>query len=230
MLISAISDYSKNPTLTIIGILLMIPSLLIALTVHEYSHGRIALALGDKTALMAGRLTLNPIRHFDLIGSLMLLVFGFGYAKPVPINPRNFDKVKYKTGIILVSLAGPLSNLILTFIGVLGHHVTRTLAYHLGGSMTVYSVVAMFFEYFAIINTGLLIFNLIPLPPLDGSRILTVFLPVKAQMWFFKYERYIQLAIFALLWFGVLDTPLLALRSWILGGMDKIVSLIPFLM
>ena len=229
MLFSAIQDFSTDPVYTIINILLLIPTILISLTFHEYAHGRMALALGDKTALMAGRLTLNPIRHLDPIGALMLLLFGFGYAKPVPINPRNFDRVKYKTGMILVSIAGPLTNFILAFIGVLCIHISTTIAYYLGSSEIVYIVIYIFFLNFSSINIGLGIFNLIPLPPLDGSRILTVFLPAKAQMWFFRYERYIQLAIFALIWFGVLDTPLYFLRSLIFQGFDKLISLIPFL-
>ncbi len=230
MLISAIQGFSNDPIYTIVSILLMIPTILISLTIHEYAHGRMALAIGDKTALMAGRLTLNPIRHLDPIGSLMLLLFGFGYARPVPINPRNFDKVKYKTGMILVSVAGPLSNFILALIGILCVHITDTIAYYLNFSAIVYLVIYLFFTYFAVINIGLGIFNLIPLPPLDGSRILTVFLPAKAQMWFYRNERYIQIAIFALIWFGVLDKPLYALRELVFTGMDKLISLIPFLM
>ncbi len=218
-----------DPRLAIVEMLLLIPVLLISLTVHEYSHGRAALAIGDKTALMAGRLTLNPLRHLDPVGTLMLLLVGFGYAKPVPINPRNFDKVSYKKGLVIVSLAGPLSNFLLALIGVLGMHIVFAIA----ASMRVFNVYIeltyTFFSYFAALNVGLGVFNLIPIPPLDGSRILTIFLPAKAQMWFFRYERYIQIIIFILIWRGVLDTPLYFLRSIILTGMDKLVSLIPFL-
>ncbi len=229
MLFSAIQGFTQDPIYAIISILLMIPTLLISLTFHEYAHGRMALALGDKTALMAGRLTLNPIKHLHPIGSLMLLLFGFGYARPVPINPRNFDRVKYKTGIVLVSIAGPLTNFILAFIGVLLVHISDTVFYHLGNPGTLYLVIYLFLMNFSIMNIGLGIFNLIPLPPLDGSRILTVFLPAKAQMWLYRNEQYIQLAIFALIWFGVLDTPLYILRDIIFSGMDKLISLIPFL-
>lgn len=230
MLLSLLSNFSSNPRIAIVSMLLLIPTLLISLTVHEYAHGRVALAIGDKTALMAGRLSLNPLHHLDPVGSLMLLLFGFGYARPVPINPRNFDRVSYKTGIMLVSLAGPVSNFILALLGILGLHVLDTVAFYISINEITYLVTGYFFLYFALMNIGLGVFNLIPLPPLDGSRILTIFLPAKAQMWFYRYERYIQLAIFALIFLGYLDTPLLFLREQIFNGMNKLISLIPFLM
>ncbi len=231
MLISMLRGFSINPTMTIIEILLLVPTILIALTVHEYSHGRMALALGDKTALMSGRLSLNPIHHLDPVGALMLLLFGFGYAKPVPVNPRNFTRVGYKAGMALVSLVGPLSNFLLAFIGVLGYHITATIAVNLGVySSNVAYITHSFFEVFALLNVGLGVFNLIPLPPLDGSKIFLIFLPAKIQVWCYRYEQYIQIAIFALIWFGMLDTPLYFLRSAIISAFDYIVSLIPFIL
>ncbi len=229
MLISALRNFQDNPTMTIVSILLMIPTLLISLTVHEYSHGRMALALGDKTALMAGRLTLNPIKHIDPIGALMLLLFGFGYAKPVPINTRNFDRVSYKKSLVLVSIAGPLSNFVLALFGVLGMHIVMAIIIKTENFSLPLQLTYSFFDYFAIMNIGLGVFNLIPIPPLDGSRILTVFLPSKVQMWFYKYEQIIQIIIFLLLWRGIFDGPLYFLRNAIFTGMSNLVSLIPFL-
>lgn len=242
MLLSQLGALSENPRMAIISIMLMVPSLLIALTVHEYAHGRMALALGDKTALMYGRLSLNPLHHLDPIGALMLLLFGFGFAKPVPVNMRNVSKVSYKTGTVLISLAGPVSNLLLAFIGVFGLLLTNTITqniYQIPISVIIYYglplgsnlaiIIFTFFQYFALLNIGLAVFNLIPIPPLDGSRILTVFLPGKAQMWFHRHENIIQLVLFALLWMNVLNGVLVVARSFIFNGMVNLISLLPFI-
>ncbi len=229
MLLSILSSYGDNPRIAIITILLMIPSLLIALTVHEYCHGRMALALGDKTALMYGRLSLNPLHHLDPIGALMLLLFGFGFAKPVPVNMRNVTKVNYKVGTILISLAGPLSNFLLALMGVFGYLVTLTVIYGTGNFSNFAVICVEFFLYFSYMNIGLGVFNLIPIPPLDGSRILTVFLPAKAQIWFHRYENIIQLLIFALLFTNVLGNFLYGMREIIFNGFAKLISLLPFI-
>ena len=215
---------------SIIEAVLLVLIMLISLTVHEYSHGRMALALGDKTALMAGRLSLNPIRHLDVIGTLMILIVGFGYAKPVPVNPRNFTKVGYKGGMILVSLAGPLSNFLLALLGMLGLHITLTVWTNSGSDAIAYTLTYLFFLYFTLLNIGLGVFNLIPLPPLDGSRILTVFLPARAQLWFYRYERFIQIGLFALIWLGLIDRPLLAARTLIYNALEWLVTRLPFLL
>ena len=242
MLLSLLNNFGENPRMAIITILMMIPTLLIALTVHEYSHGRMALALGDKTALMSGRLSLNPIHHLDPIGAVMMLLFGFGFAKPVPVNLRNATKVNYKTATILISLAGPLSNFILAFLGVFGLLVTETVSYNTSGatvsailsynlpiSSTIVIVCYYFFLYFSLMNIGLGDFNLIPIPPLDGSRILTVFLPARLQILFHRYENIIQLVLFALLFTNILDRFLYGIRSIIFNGMMDLISQLPFI-
>lgn len=229
MLLSILSNFSKDPRMAIISILLIIPSLLIALTVHEYCHGRMALALGDKTALQYGRLSLNPIHHIDPIGALMLLLFGFGFAKPVPVNMRNVTRVNYKLGTILISLAGPFSNFVLALLGVFGYMLTFTIALNTGNFSDLIIICIQFFQYFAYMNIGLGIFNLIPIPPLDGSRVLTIFLPAKAQIWFHKYEQIIQLIIFVLLFSNVLDGLLYTSREWIFTAFCKLISMLPFI-
>lgn len=177
---------------------------LIALTVHEYAHGYAAYKLGDGTARAFGRLSLNPIKHLDPVGALCLLIFHFGWAKPVPINPRNFKNPKRDFAIS--ALAGPLINIILAFISAflyllairglsgvaLGEGFTSRLAYNL----------ILFIGLFHSINLGLGIFNLIPIPPLDGSRILTAILPPKIYFGIMKYERKIYLGLLAWMLLG----------------------------
>ena len=162
--------------------LLSIPAILIALTVHEYSHGYAAWKLGDPTARSLGRLSLNPLRHLDPIGALMMLFVGFGWAKPVPVNPRYF---KYpRKGMALTSLAGPASNIILAVLSAFLSICTYKLSLSMMESLQTNRFVFLFFQYlllflqvFHILNLSLAMFNLIPLPPLDGFNILALFLP-----------------------------------------------------
>lgn len=222
-------DFSSSMGITIS--LLSIPVILIALTVHEVSHGYIAYKLGDPTAKMFGRLTLNPIKHLDPIGALCMLLFRFGWAKPVPIDTRYFKKPR--RDIALSALAGPVSNFLLAFIGVLLQAVFFKIFASFPPTSErgfyVYQITALFFELFISMNVGLGLFNLIPCPPLDGSRIFYTFLPPKYYFGVMKYERYISIAIFVALYTGILSVPLGYARGYIIYGMQWIVDLIPFL-
>lgn len=179
-------------------------AVLISLTVHEYSHGLAAYKLGDTTARDMGRLTLNPIKHIDPIGALCLLFFHVGWAKPVPINARNFRHPKRDFAI--TALAGPVSNLIMAFVfsglylllaaTLRGVEFTSNVLYY----FALYSLQLLYL--FHIINTGLGIFNLIPVPPLDGSRILNVVLPPKWYFGIMKYERVIYYCLLGWLLVG----------------------------
>lgn len=182
----------------IISFLLSVPMIVLILSVHEYAHGYVAKKLGDPTAENLGRLTLNPLKHIDLIGFLMFLLLGVGYAKPVPINSRYFKKPR--RDMALVGAAGPISNLLLAvlFTGLLkGASVLMAFlpATAPAWSGTAFAIVSLLLELGVFYNLSFMIFNLLPVPPLDGSRILYAFLPTKALLWVQKYERYFFWAI-----------------------------------
>lgn len=211
---------------TLIQFLFVIPCVLIALTFHEFAHGYMAYKLGDPTAKNFGRLTLNPLKHLDPIGTICMIFFHFGWAKPVPINSRYFKKPR--RDMALTAAAGPIMNFILALFGVLVCRIlTKIFVAFPAQSDFVYYIqyaALTLFSYFHMLNLSLGVFNLIPIPPLDGSRIFYIFLP---QKWYFgvmKYEKYIQLALLVLLWTGLLSRPLSAAVSWISGGMQWLVS------
>lgn len=180
-------------------------AILISLPVHELSHGFTARLFGDYTAQNRGRLTLNPLKHLDPIGTIMLLTLGFGWAKPVPVNINNFSNPKIKMAI--VSLMGPVSNILLALIGTAFYKIAVILNLaKIGGVFIIYLMT--FFNYFVMINLLLAVFNLIPIPPFDGSRIIMAFLPSKYYNFVMKYEQVGLVVIMALLFFNVLDTPL----------------------
>ncbi len=213
--------------------LLRIPIVLLSLTVHEVAHGYAAYKLGDPTARNFGRLSLNPLKHLDPIGAICMVLFRFGWAKPVPINTRYFKKPKRDMAIS--ALAGPLSNLLMAFITfIISAYIVRFGSY--GGFFDVYTtagrlwyIVYLFFYNFFLLNISLAVFNLLPIPPLDGSRILYVLLPDKLYFGVMKYERIIMLVLFAALWIGLLDGILDFVFGLFIAGFDFIVQFLPFL-
>ncbi|MHC5293202.1 site-2 protease family protein [Listeria welshimeri] len=161
-------------------------TLLIAFTIHEWAHALVALAFGDDTAKNQGRLSLNPLVHIDLFGMLMILIAGFGWAKPTPVN--RFKLKKRRLGSVLVSLAGPISNLLLAIVGVGLYALFLNYSFFTYGSIT-----ETFLMIFVELNLVLFVFNLIPIPPLDGYQILVEFLPMSARVKLEPVERYAML-------------------------------------
>lgn len=206
--------------------LMILPGIIIGLTFHEYAHARAASYLGDDTSYHAGRLTLNPVAHLDMMGFLMLLLAGFGWAKPVPINPLRF-RGNMRTGIALVSLAGPVANLIIAFTGALIYYLSFPTGVQAG--MTGEPGIQML-RGLIWINVVLAAFNLIPVPPLDGSKILASLLPPQRGQTFVQLERYGPLILIVLIFTGFIGkllSPLLSLlSSLIFTSADLIAQLI----
>lgn len=171
-----------------------IPALLVALTIHEYAHARVAVWLGDDTPRALGRLTLNPVPHLDPFGLIMLWLFKFGWAKPVPINPNNFRNVRQ--GMILVSLAGPVANMLIALLVALGFGILAKNGF-LNGEWV--KVLLLTYNY----NIVFAIFNLLPLPPLDGSKVLMSLLPWRQAEQLERFEPYAPFVLMALVYIGV---------------------------
>lgn len=192
----------------------------LTLPIHEFAHGFVATKLGDPTPRYQGRLTLNPLAHIDYLGALCILIFGFGWAKPVSVDMRNFKNPK--VGMAITALAGPMSNIIVAFIAiVIRNFITMFLsAYTIGYYLYLLCI------FIAQINVSLAVFNLIPIPPLDGSRILNAVLPDRVYYKLMRYERYLIWGVFALIYLGVLDRPLSYLSGAILTGLNNLTTLI----
>jgi Zn-dependent protease len=167
-------------------ILFAVPSILIASTVHEYFHAWSAYKLGDPTAKADGRLTLNPLAHIDPIGALMMVLFRFGWSKPVPINEWNFDK--RRQGKAITALAGPVSNLLLAALSGLLYQFLAD-----------YQLIAFFLYVFATINISLAVFNILPIPPLDGHKVINAILPKRISYWWENLEKYSWVLLLLLL-------------------------------
>ncbi|HEX2938311.1 MAG TPA: site-2 protease family protein [Ruminiclostridium sp.] len=195
--------------------------LIIAFPVHEIAHAYTAYKLGDPTAKNQGRFSLNPLKHLDPLGTICILLFQFGWAKPVPVNPNNFKN--RKGGMAVTAISGPLSNLILAFISIILRFVLALAGS--GMNANLYNTVDTFLDYSAQINIGLCIFNLLPLPPLDGSDILLFFLPERVGDFFYRYAMYFQILLFVLIATPIFSKPLSFLVNNVYNNLFSIVNL-----
>jgi len=226
MLIWGIMNFATD-TNSLLGLLFTIPGVLIAITFHEFAHAWAADKLGDDTPRLEGRLTLNPMSHLDPVGSIMLLFAGFGWGKPVNVNPRNYNRdISMEKADALVSVAGPIMNFILAIILTLIYCAT----YKFGSiellSSNVIGIIMTMIMYAIAINVGLGVFNLIPLPPLDGSKVIKPILPYNAKVWFENNERTFYYVFVGLWIFGILGNIVSPIIDTVYVGILKLGTII----
>ncbi len=204
-------------TQNIAGIIISIAAFLISVSCHEFAHGYLAYLMGDPTAKNSGRLSLNPVRHFDLFSILFFVIFHFGWAKGVPVDPRYFKSPK--KGLVYSSLAGPLTNIILALISLVIFKLILKISFTSQVLLIIFTYIAMFFNYMVSVNAMLAIFNLIPIPPLDGSKIFLAFLPENLYFKALSYDRYMMIISLILVYTGVLD-------KFIFAGVNNLVNIL----
>ena len=227
MLLSLILSGNFNFNTAITCILASLIVIFLVLPFHEYAHGFVAYKLGDNTAKRMGRLSLNPLEHLDYAGALLLIFIGFGWAKPVPIDDRNFKNPK--AGMAITALAGPVANLIAAIVAGLIYNALIAFV----GMITILTnqfwfYVLMFFQYLMIINIGLAVFNLIPIPPLDGSKILMAFLPDRIVDKIYQYQQFFSMGLFIRVMMGGLSGGFItSIQNWLFNGINWLTAL-PF--
>ena len=197
----------------------------LVLPFHEWAHAQTAYCLGDRGIKQRGRLSLNPLTHIDPFGALCMLLFGFGWAKPVPVDARYFKNPK--VGMAITALMGPVANLVAGFAGLLIFQIIWAISPSFLASDPIGVWVRTFLTFYSSVNVQLAVFNLLPIPPLDGSKLLFTFLPDKAVVFLYRYQMIFFAVIFVLLWMGPLARLLSFLSGWVLYGMYNL-SALPF--
>ncbi len=212
-------------------------TILLVIPLHESAHALVAKWFGDDTAERQGRISLNPMSHLDPMGTVLMVLTGFGWAKPVPINPLRMKK--YRAGISLTALAGPVSNLIAAFAAGLAYNIilctesgiTALYSYQFGGEISMLYCVMLLLSFLFSVNVGLAIFNLIPIPPLDGYNVLSYFTSEKVDRWFYQHQREISIAFIGILilltYIPTKYNPLYYVTDWVSDQLWKTVSWIP---
>lgn len=227
LVLMSLMNYSS---FDLLALLLTLPAVIIAITFHEYAHAYAADKLGDDTPRMQGRLNLNPLSHLDPVGFMLLMFAGFGWGKPVQINPRNFNRnVRMDKGEAIVSVAGPLMNFALAIVSAIALGAVYMFSSTTFLLSTVGNIIYILLQELVIINIGLGVFNLIPLPPLDGSKIFINFMPYNARRWILEHSQifyYIFLAIWITGLAGVIIAPIInLLYSGLMNGVLAIFRL-----
>ncbi len=206
-------------------ILAVLVIIFLILPFHEWAHAQTAHLLGDKGIKQRGRLSLNPLSHIDPVGALAMLFIGFGWAKPVPVDARYFKNPK--VGMAITAFMGPVANLIAALAGLFVFHTLWCIVPTFFTAGGFGSYVLAFLQFYIIVNVNLAVFNLLPIPPLDGSKILFVFLPDKAVMFFYRYQMFFMIGLIVLLWAGPLSYVLTFLSRGALYGIYQF-STLPF--
>ena len=206
-------------------ILAVLVIIFLILPFHEWAHAQTAYLLGDKGIKQRGRLSLNPLSHIDPVGALAMLLIGFGWAKPVPVDSRYFKNPR--VGMAITAFMGPVANLIAALAGLFVFHTLWCIVPTFFTAGGFGSYVLAFLQFYIIVNVNLAVFNLLPIPPLDGSKILFVFLPDKAVMFFYRYQMFFMIGLIVLLWAGPLSYVLTFLSRGALYGIYQF-STLPF--
>ena len=226
MFVWGISSYLTNAN-ALLGLLYTIPGILIAITFHEFAHAKVADMLGDDTPRREGRISLNPLAHIDPIGFIMLLFAGFGWGKPVNVNPRNYNRdISVEKADAIVSIAGPAMNIILAIVFTAIYFIIYKFAGSLIYTNRILSIIMQMIMYTITLNIGLGIFNLIPLPPLDGSKVIKTFLTYNAKTWFENNERIFYI-LFVILWItGIAGTIISPIINVVFKGIFNLAQII----